>query len=131
MRIKPPTKIEVKPSKIAGLGVFATEDIALHEIFEQVAVLSIPRRDINNKPILFDYRFGYPTGETTQKEQVIGLGYGSFYNHSDKQNATWVNDPRQRGFLFYALRAIKAGEEILVSYGGEEYWKQRPHIKKA
>ena len=130
MRTVPPTKIEIKPSKGKGLGVFATEDIALHEIFEQVAVLPIPLRDVDNNPVLFDYRFGYPTGENTQKEQVIGLGYASFYNHSDKQNATWVNDPRQRGFLFYALRAIKAGEEILVSYGSDKYWSQRPHIKR-
>ena len=129
MRIVPPTKIEIKPSKIAGLGVFATEDIALHEIFEYAAVLSIPNIDKEDRPILHDYRFGFPMGAKT-KENVIGLGYASFYNHNDKPNARWENDPRQRGFLFYAVRTIKAGEEILVDYGGEEYWKQRPHIKK-
>jgi len=129
MRIVPPTKIEIKESKGKGVGVFATEDIALHEIFEQVAVLPIPNIDKENKPILFNYRFGFPMGGQA-KENVIGLGYASFYNHNDKPNARWENDPRQRGFIFYALRAIKAGEEILISYGGEEYWKQRPYIKK-
>tara|TARA_R100001480_G_scaffold148123_1_gene147343 strand:+ start:314 stop:706 length:393 start_codon:yes stop_codon:yes gene_type:complete len=129
MRIVPPTKIEIKESKGKGLGVFATEDIALHEIFEQVAVLSIPNIDKENKPILFNYRFAFPMGGQP-KEQVVGLGYACFYNHCDTPNAMWTNDPRQRGFLFYALRNIEAGEEILVYYGGKEYWDLRPHVKK-
>jgi len=129
MRIVPPTKIEIKPSEGKGLGVFATEDIALHEIFEQVAVLSIPNVDKEDKTILHDYRFAFPMGAQA-KEHVIGLGYASFYNHNDNPNARWVNDPRQRGFIFYALRHIKAGEEILVFYGGKAYWDQRPHVKR-
>jgi|TARA_R100001530_G_scaffold99057_1_gene68849 hypothetical protein len=127
MRITPPTKIEIKPSKGKGLGVFATENIALHEIIEQVGVLPIPSVDQNGQQILHDYRFAFPMGKKA-KEQVVGLGYACFYNHGDPPNAMWTNDPRQRGFLFYALRNIEAGEEILVFYGGKEYWEKRKHI---
>mgnify|MGYP003651320338 CR=1 FL=1 len=131
MRIVPPTKIEIKESKGKGLGVFATEDIALHEVFEEAAVIPIPNKDENGNPILLDYRFNYPTGrKTAVLQNAIGLGYASFYNHDDNPNAIWANDPRQRGFIFYALRAIKAGEEILVYYGGKEYWDNRPHVKR-
>ena len=129
MRIVPPTKIEIKPSEGKGLGVFATEDIALHEIIEEVAVLGIPSSQ-DDKQVLYDYRFLFPTGKHTSKENVIGLGYASFYNHSDKPNTLWVNDPRQRGFIFYAVKNIKAGEEILIYYGNEDYWANRSHVKK-
>jgi SET domain-containing protein len=129
MRIVPPTKIEIKLSEAKGLGVFATEDIALHEIIETVGVLTIPSYDKEGKPVLHDYRFAFPMGPSPQ-EHVIGLGYASFYNHSDKPNAMWTNNPIQRGFMFYALRFIKAGEEILVYYGDEKYWANYPHINK-
>ena len=59
MRIVPPTKIEIKPSEGKGLGVFATEDIALHEIIEEVAVLGIPSSQ-DDKQVLYDYRFLFP-----------------------------------------------------------------------
>ena len=129
MRITPPTKIEIKPSKGKGLGVFATEDIIINEIIEEVAILPVRNKDEDGNFTAFDYRFAYPFGPNP-KENVIGLGYASFYNHSDDPNALWGNDPRQRGFLFYAVKNIKAGEEILVYYGGKDYWDRRPHVKR-
>ena len=59
---------------------------------------------------------------TEWKEQVIALGYGSFYNHSETANAFWISNIEDRTFKFISNREIKKGEEIFVWYGDVNYW---------
>ena len=115
MVINPPHKIKVADSDIHGLGVFATQKILKGEIFEVAPVLKL---DSN---MMSHYRFFYPRGGQNQYF-VIGLGYSSYYNHSENPSAEWDNTDGQESFNFYALRDIEVGEEITVYYGDSNYW---------
>jgi len=69
VKLKRPTKIEVKESGIHGLGVFAIEDIEANEIIEECHLLTvrekIPKDSITLDPTpeyrpLEDYLFRWP-----------------------------------------------------------------------
>ena len=130
MYLKVPTKIEIKTSPGKGLGCFAIEDIYEGEIIEECHVLEIPGDSIQHDLTLFkEYRFNYPA-EEKWNTQVIPFGYGCIYNHSDNPNIFWRQHPRYKAFQFVAKRDIKKGEELCSFYGGDDYWDQRPYIKK-
>ena len=114
-------KIYLDKSPVHGWGVFAKEDIFEGEVFEECPILSLPIERGEVTPLLIDYRFNWPQG-TEWEEQVIELGYGSFYNHSETANAFWVSDIENRTFKFISNREIKKGEEIFVWYGDVNYW---------
>lgn len=122
MQIQIPQKIEIKSSPIHGLGVFATDLINAGEIIEECPVITITNVEATISNILIRYRFLYPVKDP--KEQCIPLGYGCIYNHSDNNNATWV-DGKYRMFNFVAIRDILPGEEICTRYGGEDYWRNQ------
>jgi hypothetical protein len=114
-------KIYADKSPIHGWGVFAKEDIIEGEVFEECPILTLPIEKGEITPLLIDYRFNYPQGNEWQ-EQVLALGYGSLYNHSENANAYWVSDLENRTFKFISNREIKKGEEIFVWYGDVSYW---------
>lgn len=114
-------KIYIDKSPVHGWGVFAKEDIFEGEVFEECPILSLPIEKGEVTPLLIDYRFNWPQG-TEWEEQVIALGYGSFYNHSETANAFWVSNLENRTFKFISNREIKKGEEIFVWYGDVNYW---------
>jgi len=115
------TKIYIDQSPVHGWGVFAKQDIKSGELIEECPVLTLPISKGEVTPLLIDYRFNWPQG-TEWEEQVIALGYGSLYNHSNTPNAIWVSSDTKKCFIFYATRDIKEGEEIFVWYGDENYW---------
>ncbi len=121
MPVYPSTKIYLDDSPIHGKGVFASEKILKEEVFEVCPYLDleIPKNTVSS--ILLNYRFNWPQGATWDK-QVVGLGFSSFYNHSNSPNANWRSNIEQDNFEFYATREIEKGEEILVYYGGQDYW---------
>ena len=114
-------KIYADKSPIHGWGVFAKEDIIEGEVFEECPILTLPIEKGEITSLLIDYRFNYPQGNEWQ-EQVLALGYGSLYNHSENANAYWVSDLENRTFKFISNREIKKGEEIFVWYGDVSYW---------
>ena len=120
MEILQTTKIQVKKSPLHGWGVFATDDIEVGEVFEECLILKLPAKVGETNYILVDYTFGYP--KKNPKHHVLSMGYGSFYNHSNTPNAGWTDDTNKDTFKFYALRKINKGEEILIYYGGANYW---------
>nr|WP_154958729.1 SET domain-containing protein [Paenibacillus xylanexedens] len=114
--------IEVKQSKLGdggefNRGVFATVDIAKGKLIHQAPVVPYPNEDHEHieKTILEDYVFEYGANHT-----AILLGYGSLINHSYEPNATYDINFENHTFDFYAYKDIKAGEEILINYNGEE-----------
>lgn len=119
--ISVPTKIEIKESPGKGLGVFAIEDIEEGEIIEECLLLKLPIEKGELSSLFLDYRFNYPQ-EGEWEEQVIAMGYGSYYNHSNSPNAFWRDHPNKRAFQFISTRRIFRGEEIYVYYGGDGYW---------
>ena len=119
--IQAPTKIYVAKSPVHGWGVFAKEKILTGELIEECPVLDLPIEKGEVTSLLIDYRFNFPSG-TEWESQVVALGYGSLYNHSDQANAYWVSDNLARTFKFIASRDIEAGEEIFTYYGDASYW---------
>jgi uncharacterized protein len=55
---------------------------------------------------------------TPVKTQAIILGLGSLFNHSTlNQNVGWTRDIENRLIIYTALRDIRRGEELCISYG--------------
>lgn len=113
-------KIEIRKSKIHGWGVFAKENINKREILEEVPFLILPVNNTYNSTLLIDYRFNYP--KINPINQVLPLGFGPLYNHSDNPNSHWYIDEESQIFIFESLRFINKDNEILVYYGGSNYW---------
>lgn len=57
-------------------------------------------------------------GKPPTTTQAIILGLGSMFNHSNvQQNVGWERDIENRLITYSALRDIKEGEELCISYG--------------
>jgi SET domain-containing protein len=113
--------IEIKHSKLSNgefnRGVFATQDIAKGELIHEAPVIPYPNEDHEHieKTILADYVFNYGSNHS-----AILLGYGSLLNHSYTPNATYELNFDTHTVAFYAYTDIKAGDEILINYNGDE-----------
>ncbi|RKD22651.1 SET domain-containing protein-lysine N-methyltransferase [Ammoniphilus oxalaticus] len=112
--------IEIKTSSLSdgefNRGVFATRDIAKGELLHQAPVIPYPNEQHVHieKTILADYAFEYGENHT-----AFALGYGMLFNHSYQPNADYELNFDDHTIDFYALTAIKAGEEVLINYNGE------------
>ncbi|KZF25736.1 protein methyltransferase [Xylona heveae TC161] len=106
-----------------GRGVFSTVDIARGTVIDISPVLILEPEDkaLESKQ-LYNYTYNWPysegeTGKTTMRQAVI-LGLGSMFNHSNfAQNVGFTRDPSKLVIVYTALRDIKAGEELCISYG--------------
>jgi len=120
-------KIEVKPSPVSGMGVFAKKDIKNNEIIENchftILEQSFPKIDDKLK----EYVFSWPKTVWGGKSVVV-WGFGSIYNHSKNNNVDWITDEENNLFKFFTVRDIKMGEEIFINYG-EAYEKIVKTIK--
>ena len=119
--IQLPTKIYVDNSPVHGLGVFAKEKINEGELIEECTILTLPIQKGEDSNPFIDYRFNFPSG-LEWEEQVLVMGCGGIYNHSNIPNAHWYSNNEKRTFCFVALRDIEVGEEIFTFYGDESYW---------
>lgn len=122
MRIDPPKKIYLDESPVHGRGIFASEIILMGEIFEIAPYLDLGIKKKESSPLIMNYRFNWPQGTSDWDKQVVGLGFCSYYNHSNNPNGAWRSNIENDVFEFYALREIQKGEEIFVYYGGDDYW---------
>lgn len=119
------TYVVLRPSSIAGVGVFALVDIpkGCRAMFsppdpvEEWILLS--KEEVDGLPphskfmvenyCLYDDDLNYfvPAGGFKKMDLSV------FLNHADSPNVKSVND----GDYFEALREIKAGEELYIDYG--------------
>lgn len=116
MKIIPPTKIYLKESSLHNLGVFSSQIIKKGEVIEVSPFISFPQKPNEKLPVFANYAFCYPRSENW-REHALVLGYGSYYNHSETPNVDWSTDEKTRTFVFFALRDIEIGEELLTNYG--------------
>ncbi len=122
-------KISIGLSPIHRWGVFAIDNINTNEILEEVPFLTLPIKQGESSDLFIDYRFNYPAG-SEWKSQVLPLGSGCLYNHSEDANAIWYTDTDNEIYIFKAVRNISKGEEIFVYYGNADYWNDgRKHTK--
>ncbi len=115
------SNIAVKKSPIHGYGVFAVEDIPEGAIIEECYALKINQHE---KEVLVDYTFS--AGEYFW----LVLGNGSIYNHSNVRNAKYEFNIENCLVVFSALRPIKKGEEIFISYGENWFSSRRMAMKE-
>jgi SET domain-containing protein len=55
--------------------------------------------------------------------QALALGLGSMFNHSTRdQNVGWTRNTETDVIVYTALRDIKAGQELCISYGSARLW---------
>lgn len=113
--------IEIKTSTLSdgefNRGVFAKCDIAKGELLHEAPVIAYPNEEHEHieKTLLADYAFEYGIGRT-----AMLLGYGMLFNHSYTPNATYEINFDNQTFDFFAYTDIKAGEEVLINYNGDE-----------
>ena len=119
------TYVALRPSGVAGVGVFAIRDIpkGCRTIFSPPPTgddgyVAIPRAEIETLPVhsrylvetycLFDEESYYVPKEGFKKMDLV-----SFLNHSDTPNVRSIDD----GAWFEAMVDISAEEELFVDYG--------------
>ena len=130
-----PTKVEVRESPIHGMGVFAIEEIKKDEVIEECHLIDIPTLPIEYNKIVAEFMhrfsFKYPADKKLKLvTEVLPLGNGCIYNHSDNNNATWRDHPKYKAFQFVAIRDINIGEEICTFYGNDIYWDFQKRFKE-
>lgn len=123
-----PSKVYVKDSPVHGYGVFASEKINKGEVIEECYVIKIPVKRGFLPQLFIDYKFKW-INENQEVEEVLPLGFGCVYNHSDEYNATWKQNTYRKTIEFIAVRDIEIGEEIFHKYGDENYWITKSKIK--
>jgi len=118
-------KIEARASKLHGVGVYAKKDIKKHEVLEECHFVLL-KTDWKSAPKpLWEYIFAW-TKELpdSRSKAALVFGLGAVYNSSNKNNADWKTDKKRNRFVYYAIKKIKKGSEILIDYGSE-YWDTR------
>lgn len=111
----------LKPSPISGIGVFAAQNMGISEL---VLPKFSPREEkINNIPTEF---LGYCIFLDEEKclcpKEFDHMEIGWYLNHSKNPNV----EKRADGNL-YTIRAIEAGEEILIDYN---QFEEPDHLKE-
>jgi SET domain-containing protein len=102
----------VRKSPIHGYGVFANQTFQADEVIEECYALTSQEKQTAAH---FDYYYFI-----VDAQDLLLLGNGSIYNHSDHPNAVFEFDPNTRTMFFRATTTIRSGEEIFISYG--EHW---------
>jgi len=121
------TYVVLRPSPIAGVGVFALRDIprGCRDMFSKPDPndnwVKIPLKEVEQLPeharfliwnyCLFDEENYYVPDYGFKKVDLC-----VFLNHSDDANVRSINE----GEYFEAVRDIKVGEELFLYYGAEE-----------
>lgn len=114
----------LKPSSLGGVGVFATHDI---QAGDQILARAFKIRRMKVKDIpteLLKYCTYINEEECFGPEQFDRLEIGWFINHSFTPNIAIKNVVKDFSHItdnaesrpFYALKDIKAGDEILIDY---------------
>ncbi len=111
-------QLYIKTVKGKGRGVFCKQFIAKDEVFETAPVIVLPAQDYDTAAAsaLCDYFFNF---DKQQGTLALVLGFGSLYNHAVYSNAGYNLDKETKIMQYYALEAIKPGDEICINYAGE------------
>ena len=101
-----------------GRGLFATEDIKVNTKIHEAYFIKTKDKEVDLCPDIAKYVFGY-----SKTYSVLCLGLGSLFNHSDTPSVQAYFDKNENGEImeFWTTRDVVAGEELFISYGGDEY----------
>ena len=100
----------------AGLGVYTEIDLNIYDIVEVAPTVKVQKNYLSQEDnILNNYVFN---DYTDNNYYIVSLGYGSMYNHKDEPNVNFFYHDNK--MIYMAVKPIKAGEELFISYG--DYW---------
>jgi len=129
------TYCQLRPSKIEGVGVFAVREIPKgNDPFlgiKQKQWIKFMTDDLKgiDKSIfnMIDNFFVIEKDDSVYipKDGLNGIDVSFFVNNSKKPNLKIMGNGKESATQFIALRKIKKGEELTVSYGTYDY-KYRP-----
>lgn len=104
--------------KARGRSMFTREALPALTIIERapVIVLNAKARPLLDQTLLHDYIFEWGA---QAKECAVALGYASLYNHSYESNCEYEMAFRKALITIRTVRAIAAGEELLINYNGD------------
>lgn len=109
-----------------GRGVFAIQDIPSGTVIEVCPVLVFNEDEVEKHmqhTCLQHYTYYWPSKTGRTMTQALALGLGSMFNHSTRdQNVGWKRNTDTDVIVYTALRNIKAGEELCISYGSARLW---------
>ncbi|QQR49716.1 SET domain-containing protein [bacterium] len=120
----------LKPSSLGGVGVFAMHDIPAGTPLFRTDHRSRTFKTKDLDPEFIKYCVLVNDEECRGPERFDRLEISWYLNHSHMPNIAKYDKPTDRGC--YALKDIKAGDEILIDYSGlnepehlkEDYYKQ-------
>jgi SET domain-containing protein len=118
------TYVMLQPSPIAGIGVFAIQDIPKNcrDMFSKPDVndkwITVSKQEVDALPAHAQFIVGNYCLYDNENYFIPDHGFKKidlslFLNHSDTPNIISIND----GDYFETTRDIKAGEELLLDYG--------------
>lgn len=109
----------VAPSSLHGRGVFTTTPLNHHTTIEisPVIVMNAADRTHLDQTLLHDYIFEWGDDRLSC---CMALGYIPLYNHGNPSNCEYEMDFEEGIIRIKTLRAIAAGEELLINYQGEK-----------
>jgi SET domain-containing protein len=104
-----------------GRGVVAAEDISAGSEIERAPVVVVPASDLldRDEPLTVPDQYYLYWSDREGAELAMGGGLLMFYNHSTEPNVEFDDGPLPDTMSVYALRDIKAGEELVYDYGCE------------
>lgn len=119
-----PENVTLKAVPIGGFGVFAKKDFKKREIVEMCPFFDVG--EARSHTGLTQYLYWH------NGRGVIVSGYGSMYNCSNQakdKNIDYSIIPEQRLFIFFAVKDIKKGSELLTWWGHDYYysWCKMPN----
>lgn len=117
-----PARGVMKKSTVHGYGVYASENIKMGEVIEEMfcIILDTTENTINDWVLnryAEEWECDCDICKTNGKTLYLTSGYGMFYNHSQTPNAYLVLEKVFRRGRMIALRDITEGEEIFKYYG--------------
>ena len=101
-----------------GRGVFTSKLLKPKTIIEvaPVIVMSGDDRKFLDQTLLHDYIFEWGN---KRQQCCMALGYIPLYNHSYRSNCEYEMSFRKQIITVKTVRAIQAGEELLINYNGD------------
>lgn len=101
-----------------GRGVFTRDPLKARTIIEIAPVIVMNGKDraFLDQTLLHDYIFEW--GEK-RDQCCMALGYVPLYNHSYSSNCEYEMDFRKQVITVKTVKAIEAGEELLINYNGD------------
>jgi SET domain-containing protein len=97
-------------------GMIASRLIRRGEVIEACPVVLLPISELPHihKTELQNYYYDW------NKQNIsLALGYGSLINHSYTPNTNYRWDYQHHRLIFFAIKDIPAGEEVLTNYNGD------------